>query len=220
MSATLKPSLPGGTIRSQDSESDFQDWVSGRTCTRRLLIIEVEAAGVGGETQEKGRVTKTRYGAIHAVEIRDPHEIDQLRHRITQIRAEGGFLAKQPALFDATDEEKRESLIDMIRDWASENDLPMSDVDARFVDYFGGVENATSESVQACKSVAQLSEFAYAQGVLAETKPDDMPPLADDDSDDGEDDPSGDGDPDDEAAAEPEPARGKAVPFQPPAGDS
>jgi hypothetical protein len=203
MSATLKPALPGGTIRSQDSESDFQDWVSGRTCTRRLLIIEVEAAGVGGETQEKGRVTKTRYGAIHAVEIRDPHEIDQLRHRITQIRAEGGFLAKQPALFDASDEEKRESLIDMIKDWASEQEMSIGEVDALFVDYFGGVENATSESVQACKSVAQLSEFAYAQGVLAETKPDSMPPLADDDSDPSDDGDDGDdGEPDDAAGAE------------------
>jgi hypothetical protein len=204
MSATLKPALPGGTIRSQDSESDFQDWVQGRTVTRRLLVIEVEAAGIGGETLEKGRVTKTRYGAVHAVEIRDPHEIDQLRHRITQIRAAGGFLAKQPALFDATDEEKRESLIDMIKDWASKQNLPLAEVDKLFVDYFGGQGNATSESVQACKSVLQLTEFAYAQGVLAETKPDNLPPLADDDpDDDGEsDDPSDDGEPDDAAGPE------------------
>lgn len=186
MSATLKPALPGGTIRSQDSEADFQDWVQGRTCQRRLLVIEVEAAGVGGETQEKGRVTKTRYGAVHAVEIRDPHEIDQLRHRITQIRAEGGFLAKQPALFDASDEEKRESLIDMIKDWASEQNKPMTEVDALFVDYFGGQGFATSETVQACKSVLQLQEFAYAQGVLAETKTDEP---ADDDPSTGDDDP-------------------------------
>lgn len=185
MSATLKPALPGGTIRSQDSEADFQDWVSGRTCTRRLLVVEVEVAGIGGETQQKGRVTHAKYGAVHAVEIRDPHEIDQLRHRITQIRAEGGFLAKQPALFDATDEAKRESLIDMIKDWASEKDLAMADVDNLWVDYFGGREFASSETVQACKSVTALQEFAYSQGVLAETKPDDLPPLADDDPDDG-----------------------------------
>lgn len=177
MSATLKPALPGGTIRSQDAEADFQDWVSGRTCHRRMLLIEVEAAGVGGETQEKGRVTKTRYGAIHAVEIRDPHEVDQLRHRITQIRAEGGFLAKQPRLIDATEEEQRESLIDMIRDAASEKDVAMSDVDKQFVDYFGGREHSSAETVQACRSVPQLKEFAYHFGALAETAPEPSEPA-------------------------------------------
>jgi hypothetical protein len=116
---------------------------------------------------------------------RDPHEIDQLRHRITQIRADGGFLAKQPALFAATEDEQRESLLDIIKDWASETGTAMADVDKRWVDYFGGSEHASSETVQASRSVAQLKEFAYVVGALAETTSEVPEPGFSDASDDG-----------------------------------
>jgi hypothetical protein len=190
MTIALKPTLPDGTIRSQDADRDFQDWVMGRPLTRRLLLVEVEAGGIKGDTQEKGRITGTRYNVIHAAEIRDLHEIDLSRHRIAQIRGEGGFYAKQPALFDVTDAEKRDAILDLIKDHASGLDLPMSDVDRQWVDYFGGVENAASETVQASRSLTQLQEFAYVFGALEDKKAgsaDEEPVDLEPDNEDGED---------------------------------
>lgn len=170
MSATLKPAIPGGTIRSQDSESDFLDWVLNRTPSRRLLLIEIQPGGIGGDSQVKGKVTTTKYQIVNAAEIRDPHEADQLRHRITQLRADQGFATKEPRLFDMTEAEQVESLKDLIKDHASAHDLPMAQVDARFQELFAGGEHPVAETVQACRSVTLLKELAYDIGAL-----DDLP---------------------------------------------
>jgi hypothetical protein len=170
MTVKLKPALPDGTIRGQDAEEDFRDFVNGRPLKRRMMLVEVEIGGIEGNTIEKGRVTGNKYVVVHAAEIRDPHEVDLSRHRISQIRGEGGMYAKQPALFDATDAEKRDTLLDLIKDRASSLDLALADVDKQWVDYFGGVENAAAETVQASRSLTQLQEFAYVFGALDDKK--------------------------------------------------
>lgn len=184
---TLKSLLPAGSILTQHVDADFADYIAGRPATQRLVVSVVQVAAVHASTQEKGRSNKATYETVHAVEITDAHEIDQLRHRITQIKADRGLLARQPDLFDEPEDEQRDQLIDMIREWASENDVPMADVDVRFVDYFGGAEHASAETVQACRSVAQLREFAYVVGAIAEDEPDAepaAPPVAFSDTDD------------------------------------
>lgn len=208
--ASLKPSIPAGGILSQHVENDFGDFVAGRPVTQRVIVAVVQTGGVGAETQEKGRVNKVKYESIHLIEITDPHEADRLRHLITTTRADRGFAAKQPTLYDATEEEQRESLLDMIRDWASEQDLPMPDVDKRWVEYFGGGEHAASETVQASRSVTQLKEFAYHVGVLAETSA--ATDVEDGDQGGNEDTGAAEAD-DDTAPAAP------AVPFQPEDGE-
>lgn len=168
---TLKSLLPAGSILTQHVDSDFSDYIAGRPATQRLVLAVVQVAAVHASTQEKGRSNKATYETVHAVEITDPHEADQLRHRITQIKADRGLLARQPDLFDESEDDQRDQLIDMICEWASENDVPMVDVDTRFVDYFGGAEHASAETVQACRSVAQLREFAFVVGAIAEDEP-------------------------------------------------
>jgi hypothetical protein len=169
--ASLKPAIPAGGILTQHVESDVVDFETGRPVTQRVIVAVLQVSGTATESQEKGRVKKGKYETVHLVEITDSHEADRLRHLITTTRADRGFAAKQPTLYDATDEEQRESLLDMIRDWASEQNLAMADVDKQWVDYFGGGDYAASETVQASRSVAQLKEFAYHVGVLAETVP-------------------------------------------------
>lgn len=192
MTVKFKPTIPDGTIREQDAAADFQDWVNGRPLRRRMMLVEVEVGGIEGNSIEKGRITGNKYLVIHAAEIRDPHELDLSRHRIAQIRGEGGMYSKQPALFDATDAEKRETLLDLIKDHASSLDVAMADVDRQWVDYFGGVENAASETVQASRSLTQLQEFAYVFGALADKKagssePEDVVDLnGDEEPDDGD----------------------------------
>lgn len=165
---TMKPALPAGSILTQHVDEDFSAYIAGRPATQRIVLAVVQVAAVHASTQEAGRKNKATYETVHAVEITDPHEADKLRHRLTQIRADRGFAARQPDLFESSEDDQRESLIDMIREWASETDTPMADVDARWLSYFGGPEHATSETVQACRSVTQLKEFAYVVGALAE----------------------------------------------------
>lgn len=176
MSATLKSAIPPGGILAQHAAQDFEDYVVGRSVKQRIVIAVIEAQGVTAETQQtSGRVNKTKYGAVHLVEIRDPHEAEQLRHRITQLRADQGFAAKQPALFAASESEQVEQLKDLIKDWASEKDLPIADVDARWVEYFGGAENSASQTVQASRSAVQLKEFAFVVGAIAEDTAPEVP---------------------------------------------
>lgn len=201
MSATLKSAIPPGGILAQHAAKDFEDYVVGRSVEQRVVIAVLEAQGVTADTQQTtGRVNKTKYGAVHLVEIRDPHEADQLRHRITQLRADQGFAAKQPGLFDMSESEQVESLKDLIKDWASEQDRPMTEIDTLFVDYFGGADNANAETVQACRSALQLKEFAYHVGAI-----NDEPP-ADPDEPEPE--------PDDEDTREDAESSAPSVPFQ------
>lgn len=183
---TLKSALPAGAIVGQHVTSDFADYIAGRPATQRIVLSVVQVSAVHASTQEKGRSNKATYETVHAVEITDPHEADQLRHRLTQIRASRGLEVSQPALFAATEAEQVEQLQDLIKDWASAQDIPIAEIDARFVEYFGGSENASAETVQACRSALQLQEFAYEVGAIPEeqhAEPAD-PPFSDTDSGD------------------------------------
>lgn len=205
MTAKLKPTIPSGGILSQHVDQDFADFVAGRPGSQRVVVGVVETAGISSGNQDKGRVNHTAYEFLHLVEITDAHEADRLRHLITTTRADRGFAVRQPELFAATEDEQRESLLDMIRDWASEQDLAMADVDAKWLEYFGGSVHAASETVQASRSVAQLKEFAYHVGVIAETEVDAQ--LAPDEVDDDDDTVTAEAD-DDTVTAAP------AIPFQ------
>jgi hypothetical protein len=174
---TLKPALPGGSIRTQNVDEDFAAYIAGRPVTQRIVLAVVQVSAVHASTQEAGRKNKASYETVHAVEVTDPHEIDQLRHRLTQLRADRGLLATQPALFDTTEDEQRESLLSLIKDWASETDTPMVDVDTRWLEYYGGSEHADSETVQASRSLVHLREFAYVIGAIADDPAGETPPV-------------------------------------------
>jgi hypothetical protein len=169
--ASLKPTIPSGAILTQHVKADFDDYVAGRPRVQRLCIWRGQIGSVDIKDLDKGRSEAAKYATLDMLEITDPREVDLLQRIFLRSRAEASFLARQPSLFDATEEEQRDSLIDMIRDWASEQDLPITEVDKRFVDMFGGPEHASAETVQACRSVQQLKEFAYTVGVLPDPEP-------------------------------------------------
>lgn len=111
--------------------------------------------------------------------------------------------------------EDRDRHIGYLREWQKEQDPPVSDADAakQWADFSGGFYNALDQA-----HPAHLREFLLNIGALK------------DELVNGDDDPVGDGaEPDDEADADAEPAekpakkttaKGKVVPFQPPAGES
>lgn len=206
MSASLKSEIPGGGIRSQHVESDFADYVAGRATSQRVVLAVVQTNSVSSENQTKGRVNKVKYEVVHLVEVRDQHEADQLRHRITQLRADQGLEVSQPALFGLTEAEQCEELIEQIKEWASAQDIPIGEVDQRFYSYFGGGEAppGLAKTVQACRSPLQLKEFAYEVGAIADPKPTDS---------EGDEEP--DPDVEDEAGEEPSSTSAVAsVPFK------
>jgi hypothetical protein len=196
--ASLKPTIPTGAILTQHVKADFDDYVAGRPRVQRLCVWrgQISKAEIGD--QDKGRSESAKYATIDMVEVTDPRDVDLLQRIFLRSRAEASWAASQPSLFDASEEEQRETLLDLIRDWASEQDLPMQEVDKRFVDTFGGSEHASAESVQACRSLQQLKEFAYTVGVLPD-------PVAGKTADDDPYDPDDESAPDDEPAV-PQPA--------------
>lgn len=172
MSASLRSEFPDGGIRGQNIEADFHDLYAGRTGQQRVAIVVLEPNGTSLDKNQAGVVKKVKYLAVHMAEVRDPHEADQLRHRITQIRAGQGLEVSQPSLFAASEAEQCEGLIDLIKDWASEQDIPIAELDKRWWSYFGGAEaDGLSETIQACRSVLQLKEFAYEIGAIKDEKP-------------------------------------------------
>lgn len=198
---THTSAIPAGGILTQHVDSDWQDYVAGRPLQQRVCIAVVQPSKISAGNTQKGRSKSVGYEDVHFVEVTDAHEADRLRHLLTQLKADRGLLIKQPGLFDLTDEEQRDSLLDMIKEHASEQDIPITELDARFVDYFGGQDNASAETVQACRSVLQLKEFAFHIGAIAETKPEGESAVDDPPFSDGSDDPCDDGsEPDDEAA--------------------
>lgn len=183
MTAKLKPAMPPGGILAQHVDQDFADFVAGRTVTQRVCIGVWQAGGVSSSNQEKGRVNHTAYEALHFVEVTDPHEADKVRHLITQTRAARGLAVHQPALFEAPEDEQREGLLELLREWSSEQDVAREDLDARWLDYFGGPEHAASATVQA-GSALQLREFALYVGAISDEP---VGPAVDDDDTDPDD---------------------------------
>ncbi|MCU1592456.1 MAG: hypothetical protein JWP11_3712 [Frankiales bacterium] len=164
--ASLKPTIPAGAILTQHVKADFDDYVAGRPRLQRLCVWRGQVGDIGIKDLDKGRAESAKYSTIDMAEVTDPRDIDLIQRIFLRSRAEGAWAASQPTLFDASEEEQRDSLLNLIKDWASEHDLAMTEVDKQFVDMFGGSEHASAETVQACRSVQQLKEFAYTVGVL------------------------------------------------------
>ena len=194
MTAKLKTAIPAGGILTQHVDQDFADFVAGRTVTQRVCIGVFQAASVSSGNQEKGRVNTTAYETLHFVEVTDEHEADRLRHLLTDIRRERGYLAKQAPLWadDSDPDEKRAEVLGYLDEWAAEQDPPLDReaVTERWVSWHGGHYNAQLDKAEP----PHLREFAIVVGALADGEPAppaDLTPAADDSDDPDDDGPAG-----------------------------
>jgi hypothetical protein len=190
VSATIKSEIPGGAIQSQRVDQDVADYLAGRPVAQRVVLSVVQLAGVTVENQQAGRVNKAKYETVHMAEVRDPHEKDQYRHRITQLRADQGLEVSQPALFAATDAEQASGLIDLINDHARKNDIDNVELNKLWLDAFGAGHRVEGlpEHMEDCRAPQLLKEFAYKIGAIKDSPVRDPDEQPTEDGDEGRDD--------------------------------
>lgn len=184
-------------------QGHYNDLVRGKPGELIAAMCMLQPVGQKSRRTKDGWKTEVVYEIVRLEPARDSHEADNLAWEISRAYESRTSGSAQELLPLNSPSEQRDSLIEALFEWASEKDLAQADLDARWVDYFGGREHAASETVRT-GALIQLMEFARYVGAVEDAKT-----GAADDDEDG----FGDGDPDEEdpdndstASAVPSPA--------------
>jgi hypothetical protein len=166
----------------------YQDLIRGKP--GELLAAEVLLQPVGQKSRrtKDGWKTEVTYEVVRLEPARDAHTADNIAWNISRAYEQRTSGSEQELLPLNSPSEQRDSLIEALFEWASTSDLSQTDLDARWVDYFGGREHASSETVRA-GALIQLMEFARYVGAVEDPRQGHGP-----DDDDG----FGAGEPDDD----------------------
>ncbi len=188
-------------------DGDYEDLVRGRPGRLIAARILMQAVGTSQRRTKEGVHRTVTYELVRLEPVRDKHEADnvtwEISHEYEGRTSRGSH--SQPSLFNSP-AEQRESLVEAIREWASDNDRPMAEVDAQFLDHFGGPEHQAAATIQA-GSLIHLMEFARFVGAVEDPKPgDDQEPAVDPDTEADPDDDDEDLATDEDPAAEAKPA--------------
>jgi len=206
-------------------DEHYEELVRGRPGKLIAAQVLLQAVGTSQRRTKDGIHRTVTYEVVRLEPVRDTHDADNVAWEITrsyELRTTPHGtqtelpLANSPA-------EKRESLIEALFEWASENDVSQADLDLRWVDYFGGREHASSETVRT-GALIQLMEFArFLEAVkdpFAGKDPDESEATDPDEDLDAPDPTPATDEPTTEQPTAAAPANGKLVavpPFQPPA---
>lgn len=160
----------GSGLVSSLVDEHYEDLVRGKPGPLIAARVLLQPVGTSQRRTKEGVHKTVTYEVVRLEPVRDPHAADNVAWEIShdyELRTSGGgtqlSLLNSPA-------EQRESLIEAIREWASDNDRPMADVDAQFLDHFGGPEHQAAATVQA-GSLIHLMEFARYVGAVEDPKP-------------------------------------------------
>lgn len=159
----------------------YGDLVQGRPGELIAARVLLQPVGAKLARTKNGTVSEVVYEMVRCEPVRDAHEADKVTWEISRDYETRTSITGQDQLPLNSPGEQREQLIDVIREWASENDTSWAELDERWTDYYGGREHASSETVQA-GSLLQLMEFSRVIGAVADPKP------AEDDDEAAEDD--------------------------------
>lgn len=141
-------------------DGHWEDLVRGRPGELVAVVALLQPVGTGQRRTKDGIHRTVTYEAVRLEPVLDQHEADQIAWQVTHAyeqRTSGS--SQQPSLFTAGPAEQRERLVNDLHDWAQEEDVSLTDLDERWLSYFGGSEHAASATVQA-GSLVQLMEFA------------------------------------------------------------
>lgn len=182
-------------LLAQMVQGHYNDLVRGKPGELIAAMCMLQPVGQKSRRTKDGWKTEVVYELVRLEPARDSHEADTIAWEISRAYEARTSGSAQDMLPLNSPSEQRDSLIEALFEWASEQDLPQADLDVRWVDYFGGREHAASETVRT-GALIQLMEFARYVGAVEDPKPG----AVDDDEDgfgDGADDPADD---DDESA--------------------
>lgn len=158
-------------------DGHYEDLVRGKPGPLIAARVLLQPVGTSLRKTKDGIHRTVTYEVVRLEPVRDPHAADNVTWEIThdyELRTSGGGTSQLSLLNSPA--EQRESLVEAIREWASDEDTPMAEVDARWLDYFGGADNAASATVQA-GSLVHLLEFARYVGAVTDPKPGDETPV-------------------------------------------
>jgi hypothetical protein len=158
----------------------YQDLVRGKPGELLAARCLLQPVGQKSRRTKDGWKTEVVYELVRLEPARDSHEADNIAWEISrdyENRTSGSSQEALPLVNSPA--EQRESLLEALREWASEQDISRDDLDERWLSYYGGAEHAASATVQA-GSLLQLMEFARYVGAVQDPKPGD-----DDQDDDG-----------------------------------
>ena len=166
----------------------YRDLVQGRPGEHVVATCVLQPVGQSSRRTKDGIHTTVTYEVVRLEVINDAHDAEQATWLLTRAHDQRHSGSAQIALPFDTPAALRDSTVDAIREWGKDEGLTADDVNARWVDYFGGPENASSATFDT-GSLVQLREFAYHVGALADDE-DVEQALADahDEDDDGVDD--------------------------------
>jgi len=213
----------GSGLISNLVERDYQDLVRGKPAELRVARVMLQAVGQASRKTKDGVKTTVVYEIVRLEPCHDQHDADTVTWEIGRSYESRTSGNAQEMLPMSGPSDQRDRLIDALFEWASEQDVPQSELDQRWTDYFGGREHASSETVRT-GALVQLMEFARYVGAI-----EDPTVGASADDEDEPTDPDEDLDPPaeqtavEEQVATDEPAPGvaaalRSVPFQ--TGDS
>lgn len=152
------------------TDIDFRAVTTGRPAELRAARVLLQAVGHGGGKTKDGARHHVVYEIVRLEPASDQHDADNITWEIShayETRTSRGTQQTLPMLNSPA--EQRESLLDAIKEWASEQDVPTKDLDVRWLDLFGGREHSASETVQA-GSLLHLMEFARTIGAVEDPK--------------------------------------------------
>lgn len=137
-----------------------------------VTITVLEVAGHG----EKDGNRHVNLSIATCEPIIDPEDVARLL-ALSQTRREARCPVSMPLAFPGwPDPEQRDFLVSAVREWGAKNELSTADINAAFIDYFGGPEHSNASDYRKA-STTQLREFTGFKGIVDET-------VASDDLDD------------------------------------
>lgn len=196
----------------------YRDLVQGKPGEHIVAVVVLQPVGQSSRRTKDGIHTAVTYEPVRLEVVHDAHDADQATWLMTRAHDQRHSGSEQVPLPFDNPTELRESTLAAIKEWAGEEGLSDSEVNARWVDYFGGPEHASSATVDH-GALVQLREFAYSVKAIADDKEADAAlekarAAAGDADDDLDVDPNAGQDPADDEGDDDEPADGaKVVPF-------
>lgn len=177
----------------------WNDLAAGRPGELVPVVALLQPSRIGQVKTKEGVRRSVTYEVVRLEPMRDTHDKDQVAWQVQHAYEKRTSRGDQTTFdFSTGPGEQRDSLLRDIFEWAE--DEGATDLDERWLSYFGGAEHAASATVRG-GSLVQLMEFGRYIGAVVDA-PLGQTAITDEDGEaDDPDDPDDDGDPNEQAAA-------------------
>lgn len=159
----------GSGLTSSIVDRDFRNASTFRPTELIAARVLLQATGFGGSKNKDGSKAHVVYEIVRLEPAVTQHDADEITWEIAHsYEARTGRGGQDTLPLVSSPGEQRESVLDAIKGYASEHNIPMAELDARWVNLFGG-RGYSSETVQS-GGLLQLMEFGRYIGAIDDPK--------------------------------------------------